>query len=78
MEFETVKEAFKSFDTNGDGTISKQEAKVGVESLDKHWTDEQVEEAMKKADRDGDGKVNIKEFVRLLLEIRCSDVSALS
>ena len=55
---------FKAIDTDGDGTLSKEEVLLGYEN---HFgvpiTEEQVDEMFAKIDLDGNGAIDYTEFV---------------
>ena len=55
---EEIKEAFRVFDKDGNGFISKDELKHVMQSLGENLTSEEVEEMIREADIDGDGQVN--------------------
>ena len=55
---EDLREAFKVFDKNGDGTIDGKELRHTLTNIGEKLTDEEVDEMIKKVDEDGDGKVN--------------------
>ncbi len=58
--------AFRVFDKDQDGFISKSELAHLMSSLGDNLTDGEIEEMMAAADLDGDGKVNYTEFVAVL------------
>ncbi|KAL3270291.1 hypothetical protein HHI36_009343 [Cryptolaemus montrouzieri] len=58
--------AFKVFDLNKDGYITKDEIKTAMETIGEDVTEEQVDEFIIIADKDKDGKINYEEFVKLL------------
>lgn len=62
--------AFRVFDRNGDGKISKDELKsiIGDEHVTDamHHTAETVEELMKEIDTNGDGEIDFKEFMQMM------------
>ncbi|XP_042400122.1 calmodulin-like isoform X2 [Zingiber officinale] len=61
---EELKEAFKVFDKDQNGFISKNENVMM--SLGEKLTDEEVDQMIKEADLDGDGQVNYEEFVKMM------------
>jgi len=61
-----IREAFRVFDKDGDGTISANELRQVMVNLGENLTEEEVEEMIKEADQDGDGQVNFEEFVRMM------------
>lgn len=56
--------AFKKFDANGDGTISKEEVKSILEQFGQSMTEEQLNAVVRGADSDGDGTIKFDEFKR--------------
>jgi len=66
-----VKDAFKSWDSNGDGIISKNEMKaVLLKLLNKHTstvTEEDLDSFMKEADRNDNGVIEYEEFLEWVL-----------
>ncbi|XP_028836390.1 calcium-binding protein 7 [Denticeps clupeoides] len=65
-EVEEIREAFKVFDRDGNGFISKQELGVAMRSLGYMPNEVELEVIIKKLDMDGDGQVDFEEFVTLL------------
>lgn len=56
-------EAFKSFDTNNDGSISLEELRFGLASqLQSMISEEQAIKIMKRFDSNGDGSIQLEEF----------------
>mmetsp|Transcript_122481 Transcript_122481/g.240379 ORF Transcript_122481/g.240379 Transcript_122481/m.240379 type:complete len:140 (+) Transcript_122481:72-491(+) len=60
-------EAFRVFDINGDGYITKDELRTTMLGLNLALTSEQLDEMMKEADVNQDGKVDYEEFVKTML-----------
>ncbi|XP_044755713.1 calcium-binding protein E63-1 isoform X2 [Coccinella septempunctata] len=58
--------AFKVFDLNKDGYITKDELKTAMETIGEVATDDQIDDFIVKADKDKDGKINYEEFVKML------------
>lgn len=60
--------AFKRFDSNGDGVISREElAKIFMAMDPDVWTEARVDKLMKAADRNRDGLIQYEEFVKWLI-----------
>ena len=58
---------YKSFDTDGDGSVSKSELKEGLKKLGRlNITDEQVNNLLKNVDEDGNGTLDFDEFKQLM------------
>ena len=65
---EDLREAFKTFDRNGDGKIDPKELRHVMTNLGEKLTDDEVDEMIQTADADGDGKVNYEEFVTMMTQ----------
>ncbi|MBA0741707.1 hypothetical protein Gogos_014839 [Gossypium gossypioides] len=67
-EEKDIKEAFKVFDQNGDGFITKEELRTVLASLrlKQGRMIEDCKRMIKKVDVDGDGMVNFKEFKQMM------------
>eukprot|EP00058_Branchiostoma_floridae_P012545 XP_002598033.1 hypothetical protein BRAFLDRAFT_280720 [Branchiostoma floridae] len=61
-----ISEAFRTFDTNGDGHLSVEELRHVMTCLGQPMTDEEVENMIRLADMDGDGKINYAEFTAMM------------
>lgn len=64
---EELREAFRVFDKDHDGHISKAELRHVMISLGEKLTDDEVDGMIQEADLDGDGLVNFDEFVRMMM-----------
>lgn len=53
-----LEEAFKVFDLDGDGFITREELKVAMEMIGEHVTEDQITELILLADTDQDEKIN--------------------
>ena len=65
---EEMMEAFKVFDSDGNGMITADELRQIMANLGEKLTEEEVEEMVKEADIDGDGQINYEEFVRMMFK----------
>ncbi|XP_062890374.1 calcium-binding protein 7 [Mobula hypostoma] len=65
-ELEEIREAFKVFDRDGNGFISKQELGMAMRSLGYMPNEVELEVIIQRLDMDGDGQVDFEEFVTLL------------
>ncbi|XP_075901154.1 calcium-binding protein 7 [Nelusetta ayraudi] len=65
-EVEEIREAFKVFDRDGNGFISKQELGMAMRSLGYMPNEVELEVIIQRLDIDGDGQVGFEEFVTLL------------
>ncbi|KAK3514351.1 hypothetical protein QTP70_015880 [Hemibagrus guttatus] len=63
---EKIREAFKVFDRDGNGFISKQELGMAMRSLGYMPNEVELEVIIQRLDMDGDGQVDFEEFVTLL------------
>ncbi|TFK60937.1 calmodulin [Pluteus cervinus] len=61
-----IREAFKAFDKDGDGKITKSELKLMMASLGETITDLELDEMIKEADVDGNGAIEVEEFVKIM------------
>jgi calmodulin len=55
---EELKEAFKVFDKDGDGSISAAELRHVMMNLGEKMSDEEVTEMIREADLNGDGQID--------------------
>ena len=65
---EEMKEAFRLFDTNGNGFISGAELRHVMTCIGEKLTDGEVDDMLHEADVDGDGMINYEEFVNMMLK----------
>jgi len=65
-QIEELREAFKIFDKDGDGTISVDEIKSIMTSRNEKLSDEEIKKLMSKVDTDGSGLLEFDEFVQLM------------
>ncbi|KAF9435634.1 calmodulin-like 3, partial [Entomortierella beljakovae] len=61
-----LKEAFKVFDKDGNGFISRSELSHALSNLGSTLTEEEVDAMIQEADINGDGQVNYEEFALIM------------
>ncbi|XP_022252197.1 calcium-binding protein E63-1-like isoform X2 [Limulus polyphemus] len=59
--------AFRVFDKDRNGFITRDELRVAMEMIGEPLSDLQLDELLKVTDVDNDGRINYEEFVRILL-----------
>merc|ERR1711871_636504 len=64
MGHESAGQAFKEFDTDDDGFLTRDELRNGFARLGEDMNDADLEQFMHLADSDHDGKINYTEFVQ--------------
>ena len=63
---EDLREAFRLFDKDGDGTISADELRHVMINLGEKLTNEEVDEMLREADMNGDGKIDYEGIPSLI------------
>ena len=64
---EEIKDAFRSFDKDGNGFINAQDLRHVMINLGEKLTEEEVDEMIREADVDDSGMVNYEEFVKMMM-----------
>ncbi|ELT92751.1 hypothetical protein CAPTEDRAFT_163548 [Capitella teleta] len=67
---EEIKEAYRVFDKNSEGSISCEEVRFVMRSLGDQMTEEEINEMIVEADRDGDGRISYEEFAAMMFSHR--------
>lgn len=58
-----IKDLFKLYDQNGDGSLTKEELVLFLNSIKKPFTDDELEELLQNMDRDKDGLIDVNELI---------------
>ena len=66
---EEMLEAFRVFDTDGNGSITADELRQIFNNLGEKLTEEEIADMIEEADTDGDGEINYQEFVAMMFDI---------
>ncbi|CAJ1406930.1 unnamed protein product [Effrenium voratum] len=61
---EAVQAAFRRFDVDQSGSISRDELGNILRGLDSSWTDDSIDDLLAQADASGDGQLQIDEFLK--------------
>ncbi|XP_043086933.1 calcium-binding protein 5a [Puntigrus tetrazona] len=62
-----LRDAFKEFDMDGDGSITTEELRSAMSKLlGEHMSHREIDAVVREADDNGDGTVDFEEFVRML------------
>ena len=62
-----VRQAFKQFDTDNDGAITRQEVIQGMKVSGRNFSSEEIDTLFVLADRDGDGQIDFPEFALIMI-----------
>lgn len=61
-----LRDAFKVFDTAGNGYITNQDLRSVLQCLGEQLSEDEIEDMIEEVDIDGDGRINFTEFVASL------------
>ncbi|RCV36347.1 hypothetical protein SEVIR_7G321500v4 [Setaria viridis] len=67
---EELREAFRVFDQDQNGFISRDELRHVLQNLGERLSDDELAEMLREADVDGDGQINYTEFAKVMLAKR--------
>ncbi|CAL8137370.1 unnamed protein product [Orchesella dallaii] len=65
-QMQEFREAFRFFDKDGDGSITKDELGIVMRSLGQFASEEELKEMLKEVDINGDGLFSFEEFVEIV------------
>ncbi|KOC64875.1 Calmodulin [Habropoda laboriosa] len=74
-KFRKFREAFKLFDKDGDGSITKEELGRVMRSLGQFARAEELRTMLQEIDIDGDGNVSFEEFVEIVSNIGANETA---
>eukprot|EP00091_Calanus_sinicus_P004355 TRINITY_DN14620_c0_g1_i1.p1 TRINITY_DN14620_c0_g1~~TRINITY_DN14620_c0_g1_i1.p1 ORF type:complete len:351 (+),score=118.98 TRINITY_DN14620_c0_g1_i1:185-1237(+) len=66
-DMKIVRQAFKQFDADNDGAITRQEVIQGMKVSGRDFTSEEIDTLFVLADRDGDGQIDFPEFALIMI-----------
>ena len=72
-ELNELKEVFKTFDKDGDGTIDVEELGTALRSLGQNPTKEEVRKLIDETDKDGSGCIEFDEFAKMMASRNASN-----
>ena len=70
QEIEVYRKIFVMLDLDGGGTIEEEELRVGLESIGKTPTDEELRAMLKQVDEDESGEIDLAEFVVFMVNLK--------
>merc|ERR1719410_2824126 len=76
-DVKVLRQAFRQFDIDGDGKISKQEVAQGMKKSGRDFTMEDIETLFVLADKDGDGQIDFAEFATIMIPTAPERISKL-
>mmetsp|Transcript_72815 Transcript_72815/g.101230 ORF Transcript_72815/g.101230 Transcript_72815/m.101230 type:complete len:115 (+) Transcript_72815:172-516(+) len=60
-------EAFKIFDTNGNGTMETDHFKKIIKDLSNNLSEDEIKDMIAEADSDGDGRIQFEDLIKIML-----------
>ncbi|CAB4064407.1 CALM [Lepeophtheirus salmonis] len=65
-----IREAFKVFDSDGNGYITRRELKIVMMNMGEKLSDEEIESIIDDSDLDNDGQINYEEFYIMMNSVK--------
>ncbi|GMH84050.1 hypothetical protein TL16_g09799 [Triparma laevis f. inornata] len=75
-EIEIYRKIFSMLDLDGGGTIEEEELRVGLESIGKQPTDDELTEMLKQVDEDNSGEIDLAEFIQFMYNMKIGKSAA--
>lgn len=66
-DLKVIRQAFKQFDTDNDGSISRNEVMEGMKRSNRNFTMEEIDAIFILADRDNNGQIDFPEFALIMI-----------
>ena len=67
LQEKEILKSFKMYDSDGSGSISREEIQKIVKLAGEDMNESEIEEMIRESDVDGDGEIDFKEFVDMIL-----------
>ncbi|GMI02942.1 hypothetical protein TrVE_jg10438 [Triparma verrucosa] len=75
-EIAIYRKIFGMLDLDGGGTIEEEELRVGLESIGKNPTDDELTEMLKQVDEDNSGEIDLAEFIQFMYNMKVGKSAA--
>eukprot|EP00520_Triparma_pacifica_P006268 CAMPEP_0118662880 /NCGR_PEP_ID=MMETSP0785-20121206/17080_1 /TAXON_ID=91992 /ORGANISM="Bolidomonas pacifica, Strain CCMP 1866" /LENGTH=824 /DNA_ID=CAMNT_0006556479 /DNA_START=20 /DNA_END=2491 /DNA_ORIENTATION=- len=69
-QIEVYRQIFDMLDLDGGGTIEEEELRVGLQSIGKNPSDDELAAMLKQVDEDESGEIDIAEFITFMLNLK--------
>lgn len=69
-EIELYRQIFSMLDLDGGGTIEEEELRVGLQSIGKNPSDNELAAMLKQVDEDESGEIDLAEFISFMLNLK--------
>ena len=76
-DLKVIRQAFKQFDTDNDGSISRKEVMDGMKRSGRNFTEDEIDAIFILADRDNNGQIDFPEFALIMIPTAPERISKL-